>query len=142
MFVLEISCVSLTRHMQYRAGKEHFKCLHCFFKMRNMKIIQDYYPKKPLDMLPLILRLDQPHIMLTSQIKQECNYEPDRNVQPKSKWAAKKEKEKKIDHSQMSSVAKVIIQHSHKVNCPAHTCIKIAFFLMTTMNIFLLILGP
>ena len=80
-------------------------------------------------MLPLIQRLEKPHVVLTGQIKQECNYGPNRNLQQKWKWAAKKEKEKDVDHSQTSSVVKVIIQHGHKVNCLAHICIKEAFVL-------------
>ena len=77
-------------------------------------------PKEPLEMLPLIPRMDKPHIVLNAQIKQECNYGPDRNLQQKWKWAAKKEKEKDVDHSQMSLVSKLIIQCGHKVNRPAY----------------------
>ena len=34
-----------------------------------------------------------------------------------------------MDHSQTSSVSKVIIQCDHKVNCPAYICVKEAFFM-------------
>ena len=86
-------------------------------------------PKEPLEMLPLIPRMDKPHIVLNGQIKQECNYGSDRNLQQKQKWAAKKEQEKDVDHSQTSSVSKLIIQHGHKVNCPAYISVKEAFAL-------------
>lgn len=86
-------------------------------------------PKDPIDMLPLIPKMDKPLIVLPGHIKQECNYGPDRNLRQKRKWAAKKEKDKDVDHSQTSSVSKVIIQRGHKVNCPAHICIKEAFVL-------------
>ena len=80
-------------------------------------------------MLPLIPRMNKPHIVLSGQIKQECNYGPNRNLRQKRKWATKKEKEKDIDHSQTSSVSKVIIQCGHTVNCPAYICVKEAFVL-------------
>ena len=86
-------------------------------------------PKEPLEMLPLIPRMNKPHIVLNGQIKQECNYGPYMNFQQKQKWAAKKEKEKDIDHSQMSLVSKLIIQRGHKVNCPAYISVKEAFVL-------------
>ena len=86
-------------------------------------------PKEPLEMLPLIPRMDKPHVVLNGQIKQECNYGPDRNLQQKRKWAAKKEQEKDVDHSQTSSVSKLIIQRGHKVNCPAYISVKEAFAL-------------
>ena len=65
-------------------------------------------PKEPLEMLPLIPRMDKPHVVLNGQIKQECNYGPNRNLWQKWKWAAKKEQEKDVDHSQTSSVAKAL----------------------------------
>ena len=60
---------------------------------------------------------------------QECNYGPDRNQRQKRKWAAKKEKDKNVDHSQTSFVPKLIIQKGHKVDCPAVITIKEAFLL-------------
>ena len=86
-------------------------------------------PKEPLSTLPLIPRQTKPHVVLAGQIKQECNYGPDRNLSQKRKYAAKKEKEKNVDHSQMSSVSKLMIQCGHKVNCPAYICVKEAFVL-------------
>ena len=86
-------------------------------------------PKEPLDILPLMLRMEKPHVVLSGQIKQECNYGPDRNLWQKCKWAKKKEGDKDVDHSQTSSVSKVIFQRGHKVNCPAYICIKEAFVL-------------
>ena len=86
-------------------------------------------PKEPLSTLPLIPRQTKPHVVLAGQIKQECNYEPDRNLSQKRKYAAKKEKEKNVDHSQTSSVSKLIIQRGHKVDCPAYICVKEAFVL-------------
>ena len=80
-------------------------------------------------MMLLVPRREKPHVILCGQIKQECNYEPDRNLRQKHKWAAKKEQEKDVDHSQTASVTKVIIQRGHKVDCPACICIKEAFVL-------------
>ena len=80
-------------------------------------------------MLPLIPRMDKPHIVLNGQIKQECNCGPNRNLQQKRKWAVKKEQEKDVDHSQTSSVSKLIIQRGHKVNCPAYISVKEVFVL-------------
>ena len=86
-------------------------------------------PKEPLSMMPLVPKRDKPHVILCGQIKQECNYGPDRNLRQKRKWAAKKEHEKDVDHSQTASVSKVIIQHGHKVDCPTCICIKETFVL-------------
>ena len=86
-------------------------------------------PKEPLSTLPLIPRQTKPHVVLAGQIKQKCNYRPDRNLNQKSKYTAKKEKEKNVDHSQTSSVSKLIIQCGHKVDCPAYICVKEAFVL-------------
>ena len=86
-------------------------------------------PKDPLDYVPIIPRRDKPHIVLPGELKQECNYGPDRNLRQKKKWAAKKEKDKDIDHSQTSYVSKLIIQRGHKVDCPATICMKEAFIL-------------
>ena len=80
-------------------------------------------------MLPLIPRMDKPHVVLNGQIKQEWNHGPDRNLWQKRKWAAKKQQEKDVDHSQTSSVSKLIIQRGHKVNCPAYVSVKEAFVL-------------
>ena len=86
-------------------------------------------PKELLSTLPLIPRQTKLHVVLAGQIKQECNYGPDRNLSQKRKYAVKKEKEKNVDHSQMSSVSKLIIQHGHKVDCLAYICVKEAFVL-------------
>ena len=84
-------------------------------------------PKEPLSTLPLIPRQTKQHVVLAGQIEQECNYGPDRNLSQKRKHAAKKEKEKNMDHSQTSSVLKLIIQRGHKVDCPTYICVKEAF---------------
>ena len=86
-------------------------------------------PKEPLDMLPVMPRMEKPHVVLSGQIKQECNYGPDRNLHQKRKWAEKKQKDKDVDHSQTASVSKVIIQRGHKVDCPAYICVKETFVL-------------
>ena len=86
-------------------------------------------PKEPLSMLPVMPRMEKPHVVLSGQIKQECNYGPDRNVRHKRKWAEKKEKDKNVDHSQTATVSKVIIQHGHKVDCSAYICVKETFVL-------------
>ena len=84
-------------------------------------------PKELLSTLPLIPRQTKLHVVLAGQIKQKCNYGPDRNPSQKRKYAAKKEKEKNMDHSQTSSVSKLIIQHGHKVDCLAYICVKEGF---------------
>ena len=86
-------------------------------------------PKEPLDMLPVMPRMEKPHVVLSGQIKQECNYGPDRNLRQKRKWAEKKQTDKDVDHSQTASVSKVIIQCGHKVDCPAYICVKETFVL-------------
>ena len=86
-------------------------------------------PKEPFSTLPLIPRQTKPHVALAGQIKQEYNYGPDRNLSQKRKYAAKKEKEKNMDHSQTSSVSKLIIECGHKVDCLAYICVKEAFVL-------------
>ena len=85
-------------------------------------------PKEPLDYVLIIPRRDKLHIVLPGELKQECNYGPDRNLRQKRKWAVKKEEDKDIDHSQTSYVSKLIIQQGHKVDCPATISMKEASF--------------
>ena len=51
-------------------------------------------PKEPLEMLPLIPRMDKPHIVLNGQIKKECNYGPDRNLLQKTEMGSQERKRK------------------------------------------------
>ena len=67
-------------------------------------------PKDPLTIVPLVPRSNKPHIILPGVYTFDCNYGPDRNKPNKCKWADQKAKDKNVDHSQMSSVSKLIIQ--------------------------------
>ena len=80
-------------------------------------------------MVPLVPRTGQgtPHVILPGVCSMDCNYGPDRNKANKNKWVAKKTVQKDVDHSQTSSVSKVIIQRGHKVNCPAKISMKETF---------------
>ena len=86
-------------------------------------------PKDSLAILPLVPRNKQPHIVLTGVYSLDCNYGPDRNKANKRKWVDKKNSEKDVDHSQTSSMAKVIIQRGHKVDCPAKISVKETFLI-------------
>ena len=93
----------------------------CYWEYRN--------PKDNVGMIPLVPRSDQPHVILPGVYSFNCNYGPDRNKSNKHKWSERKSAEKDVDHSQTSSVAKVIIQQGHKVDCPAKISVKETFVL-------------
>ena len=82
-----------------------------------------------MTMLPLVPRGEKPHVILPGVYSFDCNYGPDCNKSNKRKWSEKKDTEKNVDHSQTSSVAKLIIQRGHKVHCPAKICVKETFVL-------------
>ena len=86
-------------------------------------------PKDPIEVVPLVPRTGKgtPHVVLPGVCSMDCNYGPDRNKANKSKWVAKKTAQKDVDHSQTSSVSKLIIQRGHKVDCPAKIAMKETF---------------
>ena len=92
-------------------------------------------------MVPLVPRTpaSTPHVILPGVCSMDCNYGPDRNKANKSKWVAKKTGQKDVDHSQTSSVSKVIIQRGHKVNCPAKITMKETFSAENEVKVILVV---